>query len=154
MKAHQIPTKNRPNKKRKGRGIGSGLGKTAGRGTKGQNARSGGKRRPGFEGGQTSLVRRIPKNRGFNSLGRTVQNVTTGQLDKLKAKDITNADLKDAGLIKSAHVKVKVIMTGDINSAKKVSLQAASKGAITAIEKAGGSFTSVDVPASAVQSKE
>ena len=126
-------------KKRVGRGIGSGSGKTAGRGHKGQKARSGGFHKVGFEGGQMPLHRRLPK-RGFVSLtkGDTVE-VRLSSLDKLPVADIDILVLKQAGVIPNAALGVKVILNGEIK--RKVNLRGllVTKGARAAIEKAGGS---------------
>ena len=125
-------------KKRVGRGIGSGLGKTAGRGHKGQKARSGGFHKIGFEGGQMPLHRRLPK-RGFISLssGDTAE-VRLSSLDKLPVDQIDIAVLKQAGVVPHAAVSAKVILNGEIK--RKVTLRGllVSKGARSAIEKAGG----------------
>jgi large subunit ribosomal protein L15 len=128
--------------KRVGRGIAAGQGKTAGRGTKGQKSRTGFSRRPGFEGGQTPLAQRFPKLRGFKSHRTPAEVVYTGDLDALAAK-IDNQVLADAGLVSSAFTRVKIVVNGDVTKKHTVSLQAASKTAVTAIEKAGGSFTSI-----------
>ena len=126
-------------KKRVGRGIGSGSGKTAGRGHKGQKARSGGFHKVGFEGGQMPLHRRLPK-RGFVSLtrGDTVE-VRLSSLDKLPVDDIDILVLKQAGVVPDAALAAKVILNGEIK--RKVTLRGllVTKGARAAIEKAGGS---------------
>jgi large subunit ribosomal protein L15 len=126
-------------KKRVGRGIGSGSGKTAGRGHKGQKARSGGFHKVGFEGGQMPLHRRLPK-RGFVSLtrGDTVE-VRLSSLDKLRVDDIDILVLKQAGVVPNAALAAKVILNGEIK--RKVTLRGllVTKGARAAIEKAGGS---------------
>jgi large subunit ribosomal protein L15 len=126
-------------KKRVGRGIGSGMGKTAGRGHKGQKARSGGFHKDGFEGGQMPLHRRLPK-RGFVSLtkGDTVE-VRLSSLDKLPVADIDILVLKQAGVVPNAALSAKVILNGEIK--RKVNLRGllVTKGARAAIEKAGGS---------------
>jgi large subunit ribosomal protein L15 len=131
-------------KKRVGRGIGCGLGKTAGRGHKGQKARAGGFHKVGFEGGQMPLQRRLPK-RGFVSLtkGETAE-VRLGDLQRLDAAVVDLAALKAAGLVPQRALRAKVILAGEIQ--RKVSLQglAISKGARAAIESAGGS---VELPA-------
>jgi large subunit ribosomal protein L15 len=127
-------------KKRVGRGIGSGTGKTAGRGHKGQKARAGGFHKVGFEGGQMPLHRRLPK-RGFQSLtaGDTVE-VRLDTLQKMTAEDINLDVLKKAGVVSRLAKQAKVILAGEIT--RKVSLKGllASKGAQAAIEKAGGSI--------------
>ena len=127
-------------KKRVGRGIGSGTGKTAGRGHKGQKARAGGFHKVGFEGGQMPLHRRLPK-RGFQSLtaGDTVE-VRLDTLQKMTAEDINLDVLKKAGVLSRLAKQAKVILAGEIK--RKISLKGllASKGAQAAIEKAGGSI--------------
>lgn len=126
-------------KKRVGRGIGCGWGKTAGRGHKGQKARAGGFHKVGFEGGQMPLHRRLPK-RGFHSLsaGDTAE-VRLDTLQKLKADVIDLAVLKKAGAVPLLAVRAKVILAGELK--RKIDLKGvlASKGARAAIEKAGGS---------------
>ena len=136
-----IVTKNKP-KKRKGRGVSAGQGKTAGRGTKGQKSRSGAKIRPFFEGGQTPLVRKLPKLAGFKSHRPKTTNIYIGQLDDLKtnSKVIDNHSLYQAGLIEDAFSTVKLINTGSVKQAHQVELQRASKSARLALEQAGGSF--------------
>jgi large subunit ribosomal protein L15 len=126
-------------KKRVGRGIGSGLGKTAGRGHKGQKSRAGGFHKVGFEGGQMPLQRRLPK-RGFKSLtASTVSEVRLSELDKLEATEIDLLTLKQAGVVSQLTLTARVILSGAIG--RKVSLKgiAATKGAKAAIEAAGGS---------------
>ena len=127
-------------KKRVGRGSGSGTGKTAGRGHKGQKARAGGFHKVGFEGGQMPLHRRLPK-RGFQSLsaGDTAE-VRLDTLQKMTAESIDLEVLKKAGVVSRLAKRAKVILAGEIK--RKVSLKGvlASKGAQVAIEKAGGSI--------------
>lgn len=124
---------------RVGRGIGSGLGKTAGRGHKGQHARAGGAHKYGFEGGQMPLQRRLPKV-GFRSLKKAEsQEVFLYQLASLKADVIDAIVLHQAGLIDSRAKKVKVVAKGEIGRAVKLSGLLATAGAKAAIEAAGGS---------------
>jgi large subunit ribosomal protein L15 len=126
-------------KKRVGRGIGSGSGKTAGRGHKGQHARAGGYHKTGFEGGQMPLQRRLPK-RGFISPARgDTAEVRLGDLNRIEGDIITLALLKEAGVVPIHALFAKVIVAGDIR--RKVTLQGlrASKGAKAAVEAAGGS---------------
>ena len=126
-------------KRRVGRGIGSGLGKTAGRGHKGQKSRAGGFHRVGFEGGQMPMHRRMPK-RGFTSLTRRfVGEVNLNDLNKLPVDQIDLLALKQAGLLGELITSVKVVATGEIT--RKVTLKGilATKGALAAIEAAGGS---------------
>lgn len=127
-------------KKRVGRGIGSGSGKTAGRGHKGQKARSGGFHKVGFEGGQMPLHRRLPK-RGFISLtkGDTAQ-VRLSSLDRLPVEDIDILVLKQAGVVPHAALSAKVILNGEIKRKVKLRGLQVTKGARAAIEKAGGSI--------------
>ncbi len=126
-------------KRRVGRGIGSGLGKTAGRGHKGQKSRSGGFHKVGFEGGQMPLQRRLPK-RGFKSLATPYKaEVRLGDLDKLPVAEVDVLALKQAGLVGEMARVVRVILAGEIS--KKITLKGitATKGAKAAIEAAGGS---------------
>lgn len=126
-------------KRRVGRGIGSGLGKTAGRGHKGQKSRSGGFHKVGFEGGQMPLQRRLPK-RGFKSMATPFKaEVRLGELDKLPVAEIDMLALKQAGLVSELARVVRIIKAGDIS--KKVTIKGliATKGAKAAIEAAGGS---------------
>jgi large subunit ribosomal protein L15 len=127
-------------KRRVGRGIGSGLGKTAGRGHKGQKSRAGGFHKVGFEGGQMPLQRRLPK-RGFVSLTRydTAQ-VRLSDLQKMPVDDIDLLALKQAGIVHANALNVKVILCGEITRAVKLQGLLATKGARTAIEAAGGSI--------------
>ena len=126
-------------KRRVGRGIGSGLGKTAGRGHKGQKSRSGGFHKVGFEGGQMPLQRRLPK-RGFVSRSRDdVAEVRLSDLARLPVADIDLLALKAAGLVPAIAKSAKVIRTGTLDKAVKLSGVAATQGAKAAIEAAGGS---------------
>jgi len=125
-------------KRRVGRGIGSGLGKTAGRGHKGQKSRSGGYHKVGFEGGQMPLQRRLPK-RGFKSASLKYNaEVTLAALDKLGASEVDLLALKQAGLVGSIAKVVKVIKSGEIKRAVKLNGIGATAGAKAAIEAAGG----------------
>ncbi len=126
-------------KRRVGRGIGSGLGKTAGRGHKGQKSRSGGYHKVGFEGGQMPLQRRLPK-RGFKShLLKFNAEVTLTALDQLGADSVDLLTLKQAGLVGELAKVVKVIKSGEIKKAVKLNGIGATAGAKAAIEAAGGS---------------
>ena len=126
-------------KKRVGRGIGSGLGKTAGRGHKGQKSRSGGFHKVGFEGGQMPLQRRLPK-RGFKSpmAGRTAE-VRLSDLERMDATEVDLLLLKQAGVVPQLALAAKVILSGNLT--RKVSLKGIgiTKGARAAVEAAGGS---------------
>lgn len=127
-------------KRRVGRGIGSGLGKTAGRGHKGQKSRSGGFHKVGFEGGQMPMQRRLPK-RGFKShLLQFNAEVTLTSLELLEAAEVDMLTLKQAGLIGQMAKVVKVINTGKLARAVKLTGIGATAGAKAAIEAAGGSL--------------
>ena len=127
-------------KRRVGRGIGSGLGKTAGRGHKGQKSRSGGYHKVGFEGGQMPLQRRLPK-RGFKShLLKFNAEVTLTALDKLGLPEVDLLALKQAGLVGELAKVVKVVKTGALSKAVKLTGIGATAGAKAAIEAAGGSL--------------
>ncbi|HMA16070.1 MAG TPA: 50S ribosomal protein L15 [Kiloniellaceae bacterium] len=135
------------NRKRVGRGIGSGKGKTAGAGVKGQKARSGVAIK-GFEGGQMPLHRRVPK-RGFNNifaarfkvvnLGRLQGAIDAGRLDA--GKPVDTAALKAAGLVKSAPDGIRLLAKGELKAKIDITVAGASKAAVEAVEKAGGSVT-------------
>lgn len=146
MKFHELETTSNRDRKRVGRGIAAGQGKTAGRGTKGQNARTGHKLRVTFMGGQGPLVRRIPKKRGFKTLRVPAQVVYTDQLEALAGKIADSMTLAEAGLIATPYHTVKVISRGELKGKVTVKVQAASKGAQAMITKAGGSFEKTDVP--------
>lgn len=139
MKLHELspaPGSKRA-RKRLGRGPGSGTGKTAGRGHKGQRSRSGFSQRFGFEGGQMPLVRRVPK-RGFTNIFRTeYEIVNVSRLDGLEG-DVTPETLAEKGLVRPGR-PVKVLGNGDISSALKVSAHKFSQSAKSKIEAAGGS---------------
>ncbi|MGH1543036.1 MAG: 50S ribosomal protein L15 [Arenicella sp.] len=128
------------NRKRIGRGMGCGWGKTGGRGHKGQKSRSGGKVQIGFEGGQMPIQRRLPK-RGFRSaMAKNMQEIRLNELNKIDGDIVDLAALRKAGLINAAISRAKVIDSGEVQ--KKVTLRGvgATKGAKAAIEKAGGSI--------------
>src|SRR5687767_10895205 len=128
------------NRRRVGRGVGSGLGKTAGRGHKGQSARAGGFHKVGFEGGQMPIQRRLPK-RGFTSRTRNdTAEIYLSDLQKLKETDIDLAVLKAAGVVPRIALQAKLIKSGELN--RKVALKGilASKGAREAVAAAGGSI--------------
>ena len=128
-------------KRRVGRGIGSGIGKTAGRGHKGQKSRAGGYHKVGFEGGQMPLQRRLPK-RGFKShLLQFNAEVTLTSLELLGAVDVDVLTLKQAGLVSEKAKIVKVIKTGVITHVVKLNGIGATAGAKAAIEAAGGSVS-------------
>ncbi|MFC3122865.1 50S ribosomal protein L15 [Agaribacter flavus] len=124
--------------KRVGRGIGSGLGKTGGRGHKGQKSRSGGSVKPGFEGGQMPIQRRLPKF-GFTSrISRVTDQVTLSEIAKVEGDVVSLETLKAAGLVKKEMLHVKVIKSGEISRAVTVNGLKVTKGALEAINAAGG----------------
>ncbi len=128
-------------RKRVGRGIGSGMGKTCGRGHKGQKSRSGGFTKIGFEGGQMPLQRRLPKV-GFSSrVSIITSQVTLSQLDKLSETDINIDVLKQHNLVTKNILRVKVMLSGEINRAVNLSGIRATKGALAAIEAAKGTIS-------------
>ena len=128
-------------RRRVGRGIGSGLGKTAGRGHKGQKSRAGGYHKVGFEGGQMPLQRRLPK-RGFKSQSLKYNaEVTLGDLQKLGLDEVDLLGLKQAGLVSDMIKTVKVIKTGELSNKLVLKGIGATAGAKAAIEAAGGSLT-------------
>ncbi len=141
MRLNDLTAPRGANKKRKrvGRGSGSGHGKTSGKGHKGQKARTGKKLRPGFEGGQMPLSRRIPK-RGFHNIFKQeFQIINIEQLNKFKKDSIVTTEmLKQQGLIKNANNPVKVLATGKITKALTLQVQAASTQAQEKITQAGG----------------
>lgn len=127
-------------RRRVGRGIGSGLGKTAGRGHKGQKSRAGGYHKVGFEGGQMPLQRRLPK-RGFKSASLKFNaEVTLSDLQRLGAAEVDLLALKQAGLVREIVKVVKVIKSGELTAAVKLTGIGATAGAKAAIEAAGGSL--------------
>ncbi len=140
MLQHELkPSFKRKNPKRVGRGNASGTGTTAGRGSKGQSCRSGGKVRPGFEGGQTPLHKRLPKLKGFKNKFRTeYQPVNVSQLDSFDGKTVTVKELYDSGLIAKLDLPVKLLGDGDIKVSVTVTVDKVSKIANQKIEKAGG----------------
>lgn len=126
-------------RKRVGRGIGSGHGKTAGRGHKGQKSRSGGFHKLGFEGGQMPLQRRLPK-RGFVSLAGETAEVRLSDLQRAQGESFDLSSLKAAGIVARDAIAAKVILAGKIERAVKLKGIGATKGARAAIEAAGGSI--------------
>jgi len=127
-------------RRRVGRGIGSGFGKTAGRGHKGQKSRAGGYHKVGFEGGQMPLQRRLPK-RGFKSASLKYNaEVTLSDLERLGAAEVDLLVLKQAGLVRAIAKVVKVIKSGELTKAVKLTGVGATAGAKAAIEAAGGSL--------------
>lgn len=145
-KYHELEVSANKSKKRVGRGIAAGQGKTAGRGTKGQGSRTGKKLRATFMGGQRSLVQAIPKARGFKTIRKPAQAVYLQDLEALKGKTADNFTLFEAKLIKNPYHTVKIITKGELKSKVTVKVQNASESAAAAIVKAGGSFDKVPVP--------
>ncbi|MGB3620043.1 50S ribosomal protein L15 [Ketobacter sp. MCCC 1A13808] len=131
-------TGSKPSAKRRGRGIGSGLGKTGGRGVKGQTSRSGGTVKPGFEGGQMPIQRRLPKF-GFTSQKALItQEVRLSELAKVESDVVDLGALQAAGIIRRSTKFAKVVLSGEINKAVTLKGIPATKGAKAAIEAAGG----------------
>jgi large subunit ribosomal protein L15 len=154
MKFNELELKKNKKANRVGRGIAAGQGKTAGRGTKGQRSRAGSGKKPGFEGGQNPLYKRIPKLRGFTPFWDKPTTITTAQLNQFKGL-VDNFTLYEAKLISKPDVIARVVVRGDLTSKVDVKLQGASEKAIAAITKAGGSFDKVDrVKATASEKEE
>ncbi len=143
MKLHELspPSRSRKTSRRLGRGVGTGRGKTAGRGTKGYNSRSGGGVRPGYEGGQMPIQRRLPK-RGFTNIFRKrIAVINIRDLLTFKSGSLVDEDaLVKAGLIKGKKDGIKLLGQGDISTALNVKLSHVSKSAKEKIEAAGGSI--------------
>ncbi|HEU5187471.1 MAG TPA: 50S ribosomal protein L15 [Candidatus Saccharimonadales bacterium] len=146
MKFHELKVDAKKSEKRVGRGISAGQGKTAGRGTKGQKARTGKKLRATFAGGSGTIVRRVPKHRGFKSIHVPAQVVYTGDLEVLAGKTADNHSLFEAGLIATPYHVVKIITRGELKAKVTVKVQAASAGAVGIIKKAGGVFEKSPIP--------
>ena len=147
MKYNDLSVSANTRPSRKGRGISAGQGKTAGRGTKGQKSRTGHRKMPaGFMGGQRAIMQAVPKLKGFKSIHAKAEVVYTDRLNDLKGA-VDNFKLYEAGLISSPYNKVKVITRGDLTAKIELATQFASKTAIEAIKKAGGSFKKAAVPA-------
>jgi large subunit ribosomal protein L15 len=134
------------NKKRVGRGIAAGQGKTAGRGTKGQGARTGKKLHAMFQGGQRSLVTAVPKAKGFKSLRSPAQVVYLDHLNAFKGKTADNFTLFEQGYISTPFHTVKIIARGELNEKVTLKVQGASKSVQAAVTKAGGTFEKVPTP--------
>lgn len=145
-KYHELQATPNAARKRPGRGISAGQGKTAGRGTKGQNSRSGKKLRPMFQGGQRALVQAVPKERGFKSMRTPAQVVYLDHLNVFKGKLVDNSTLFESGLIATPYQKTKVILRGELTEKINLKVQAASKSVQEAITKHGGTFEKVDTP--------
>jgi large subunit ribosomal protein L15 len=145
MKYNDLKVEKNTRPSRKGRGIAAGQGKTAGRGTKGQKARTGHSKMPtGFMGGQRAIMQAVPKLKGFKSFHPKAEVVYTDRLNDLKGK-VDNITMAGANLISSPYVKVKIITRGELTAKIDLETQFASKTAIAAIKKAGGSFKKVPV---------
>ena len=151
MKLHSLPAIKGSTHRHKvlGRGRGSGHGKTSGRGHKGMKARSGGGHRPGFEGGQMPLYRRLPK-RGFNNVNRIDYEVlNVRDFEELEGKSFGLEELKAAGVLRSAARLLKILGTGEITRAVTVKAHRFSESAKAKIEKAGGKAILIEVKKSA-----
>lgn len=144
-KYNELQVSANKDRKRVGRGISAGGGKTAGRGTKGQNSRTGKKLRAMFQGGQNGIVSAVPKGRGFKSLRTPAQVVYLDRLNELKGT-VDNFALYEAGLISTPFHTVKVILRGELTAKITLKTQGASKSVIEAIKKAGGSFEKTPTP--------
>lgn len=154
MKYNDLTVNKNTRPTRAGRGISAGLGKTAGRGTKGQKSRTGHRKMPaGFMGGQRAIMQAIPKLKGFKSLHAKAEVVYTDTLNTLSG-DVDNFVLAENALIKSPFNKVKVILRGEVTAKINLKTQFASKTAVAAIEKAGGKFEKVNVPQRAKKSEK
>ena len=140
MELHTLkpPAGSTKNRKRVGRGAGSGMGETSGKGHKGAKARAGFRYRSGFEGGQMPLHRRLPKV-GFNNIFRKeFQVINVSDLALCEAGEVTQTSLKAAGIIRNSRIPIKILGNGTIEKAYTVKANAFSKSAITKIEAAGG----------------
>lgn len=154
MKYNELQVEANKGRKRVGRGISAGQGKTAGRGTKGQGSRTGKKHAHGFVGGQGPLVQRIPKARGFKSLRVPAQVVYTSQLNDVKVATVDNFVLAQAGLVATPYHTVKVILKGEYTGKALIKVQAMSANAEAAVKKAGGSFEATPAPQLPASNKE
>jgi len=146
MKYNELQVSANKSAKRVGRGIAAGQGKTAGRGTKGQGARTGKKLGATFQGGQRTLVRAVPKARGFKSLRAKAQVVYLDHLNAFKGKTVDNFALFEAGYIGTPFQTVKVIARGELTVPVTLKVQGASASVIEAISKAGGAFEKTATP--------
>ena len=140
MKYNDLTIESHKSPKRVGRGIAAGQGKTAGRGTKGQMARTGASRNPGFEGGQNPIMQRIPKLPGFRSIRTKMETISTKQIEQFVGKTIDTTLLASTGMISSPYAAVKLLLDQPVTQKLTVKLQGASATAIAQLEKAGGSF--------------
>lgn len=146
MKYNELQVAANRSKKRVGRGISAGGGKTAGRGTKGQGSRTGKKLRATFQGGQRALVQAVPKGRGFKSRRAAAQVVYLDHLNAFKNRTVDNMSLFEAGLIATPFHTVKVIARGELTAKVILKVQGASESVQEALKKAGGSFEKVPTP--------
>jgi large subunit ribosomal protein L15 len=146
MKYHELQATPNKTRKRVGRGIAAGQGKTAGRGTKGQGARTGKKLHAMFQGGQRSLVTAIPKARGFKSLRTPAQVVYLDHLNAFSGKTVDNFALFEAGYIATPFHTVKIIARGELTEKVTLNVQGASKSVQEAVKKAGGVFNKTPTP--------
>ena len=154
MKYNDLVVEKNTRPSRKGRGIAAGQGKTAGRGTKGQKSRTGHSKMPaGFMGGQRALMQAVPKLKGFKSIHPKAEVVYTDRLNELSGK-VDNYKLAEAQMVSSPFVKAKVITRGEITKKIDLETQFASKSAVEAIKKAGGSFKKVAIPQRPKQEKK
>ena len=146
MKYNELNLTAKKSAKRVGRGISGGQGKTAGRGTKGQKARTGHRKiRVGFMGGQRAIMQAVPKLKGFKSIHAKAEVVYTDILGTLSG-DVDNFVLAEKGLITSPFAKVKVITRGEVAGKINLKTQSASKTAVEAIKKAGGTYAKTATP--------
>lgn len=145
MKFHELDKNTPQSRKRVGRGIAAGGGKTAGRGTKGQKSRSGGSVRPGFEGGQNPLHSRLPKLRGFKSRRSQAFGLSTDLLERLGEKEVTPDLLLEKDLMTDRHSPVRLIKGAkEMTKAVVVNAHKASPAAVAAVESAGGKVNIID----------
>jgi large subunit ribosomal protein L15 len=144
-KYNELQVASHKDRKRVGRGISAGGGKTAGRGTKGQGSRTGKKLHAMFQGGQNGIVSAVPKGRGFKSLRTPAQVVYLDRLNELKGT-VDNFALYEAGLIATPFHNVKVIARGELSAKLTLKTQGASKSVVEAIKKAGGTFEKTATP--------
>ena len=144
-KYNELQVESHKSRKRVGRGISAGGGKTAGRGTKGQGARTGKKLHAMFQGGQNGIVSAVPKGRGFKSLRTPAQVVYLDRLNELKGS-VDNFKLYEAGLIATPFHNVKVIARGELSAKLTLKTQGASMSVVEAIVKAGGAFEKTPTP--------
>ncbi len=145
MKYNELKAQTPKIKKRLGRGIAAGQGKTAGRGTKGQKSRTGASRNPGFSGGQNPIMQALPKLPGFKSKRQKPVLVYTSDLNLFKGSTVNATSLKNEGFIENEYTLIKlVVRRGDLTKKLNIELPMASKSSIEQIKKAGGTFKTVD----------